>query len=110
MAPARFATVDDRGEAVPRSIDAVAERAQGLDEGRLRPFAHAIRAHDAIHPRPERDERGEEARGGAGVADEQFERRGSRPAAGDFAADALDATVARREDLADPDDDEELRQ
>jgi segregation and condensation protein B len=31
-------------------------------------------------------------------------------AAGDFAADALDATVARREDLADPDDDEELRQ
>src|SRR6185437_12535592 len=84
------AAVNDGGEFVRRRIDAVAKFAQGLEQGGFGAFVHARDTVQFVDAFAEADERGEEARGGAGVADEEFHRLLLGAAGRDGAAFAVD--------------------
>lgn len=86
--------VDDGGKAVVGRIDAVTEFAQGVEEGGLGALAHARDAGKLIYIPSEADEGGEEAGGGAGVADEEFEGGGCGVTLWYFAAEAANGDGA----------------
>ena len=87
---ARAGAVDDRGQAVVRRVDSVAEGAQGPNQGRLRALVHAGDAAHAVAAVTEAQERRQEARGRARILDEEVERPLGCAGVGDHSAAALD--------------------
>lgn len=86
--------MDDGGEVIAGGVDVVAEGAESVEEGGLGALVHAGDAADAVGAGADADEGGEEAGGGAGVFDMEFQGCVRGAALGDGAAEAGDGERA----------------
>ena len=86
--------MEDGGQLVGSGVNAVAEFAQGLEERGLGTFVHPGNAAEAEAALAEADHGGKKARGGAGIADEEFKRFVRRAGVWNAPAESVDGDGA----------------
>src|SRR5262249_61217973 len=80
--------VDHARQAVIGAVGAVADLAQGVEQGGLRPLMHARNAAHPVAAMPEAEQRRQEARRRAGILDKELDWPLRSPALGNLAAGA----------------------